>query len=208
MDTWKIVVIVLLLGGLGGYGFYQQNAASAPPEAPIREQPETPSEGKINKLKGKTVPAWNFAKQNWVNTPAPVAPSQLKGKVTLMEFWRIGCSHCEEAAPHMEKLFKEYSPRGVKFVAIHSPGAPDEAGDPNPENNWGTVKQKIKEWGITYPVAFDEGGKLFQNTYGGETYPTLIILDRHGIVRHISTGYTAQKEVQIRQVLETELKKK
>lgn len=204
MEKWKIAVIVLLIGALGGYGFYQQQAASIPPlegDQTPRATPK-PTNPKLLKLQGNIPPAWNFPKANWVNVPKPVALSDLKGKVTVLEFWRTECSHCQEAAPHMEKLYKEYSPRGVALVAIQSPGAPDAPGQPNPENNWGTVKQKIKEWGLTYPIAFDEGGQFFKQQIGGETYPTILILDKSGIVRYVNTGFTVAKEAELLAALE------
>jgi thiol-disulfide isomerase/thioredoxin len=210
MEKWKIAVIVLLVGALGGYGFYQQNAGSVTPSSNDQTPAPTPPpmSEKLLKLQGAAPPAWKFDLTNWVNTPKPIVPADLKGKVTVLEFWRSECSHCQEAAPHMEKLYHEYSPRGVTVVAIHSPGAADTPEQPNPENNWTTVKQRIKEWGLTYPIAFDKGGKFFKTTYGGETYPTILILDRSGIVRYINTGYTAQKEMALRQALEKVLKQK
>lgn len=196
MDKWKIIVIVALLGTLGGYGYYQQNAATAPQNPDPATQPTPrPANEKLLKFQGQTPPAWDIAKQNWVNTPAPISLSSLRGNVSLVEFWRIGCSHCQEAAPFLDALYKKYQPKGLKMVAIHSPG---NLADPqNPELNWNTVQQRIKEWGISYPVAYDEGGKLFKEAYGGDTYPTMLILNRKGEVQQVLSGHTKEKEKQL-----------
>jgi thiol-disulfide isomerase/thioredoxin len=210
MEKWKIGIIVLLLAALGGYGFYQQGVEDNPtPQPPNPNQPTPPpANPKITALKGKTPPAWNFDPKYWVNTPKPISLADTKGHVTLIEFWRMGCSHCQEAAPFMNALYQQYSPRGVMFVAIHAPGAPDQPGQPNPENNWGAVKQTIKEWGLKYPIAFDEGGQLFKKTYGADTYPAMLVLNKQGKVVHTQSGHTPQKEMELRQVIEQQLKAK
>lgn len=209
MDKWKIVVIVLLLGALGGYGWQQQNAALTPP-TPDQSTPATPSPTPVNiKLQGlmsKTPPAWNIPAPLWINTPAPISLASLKGSVAIVEFWRIGCGHCREAAPFLTKMYAQYKPRGLKMVALHSAGAID---DPqNPENNWNVVKATTKELGITYPVASDEKGRLFKEAYGGTTYPTLLILDRAGKVVFIQTGDTPEKQKLLIAELEKQLKAK
>lgn len=207
MEKWKIIIIVVLLSGLAGYGFYQQNAPQTPPEPdPNSPQPTPlPANARMQQLKGKTAPAWNFDKKFWVNTPAPITLAQLKGNVVLLEFWRMGCSHCEQSVPFLSALNEKYSARGLKLVTIHSPGAP---GPDNLENDWTKVQQTIKDWGIKYPVAYDEGGKFFKQTYGGDTYPAMMILDRTGKIVHMQNGHTAEKEVQLVQALEKALKQK
>lgn len=203
MDKWKIVVVLLLLGGLGGYGYFQQNAA----EAPTGAQPtSTPVNVLKDKYLGIEPPAWNIGADFWVNTPHPISLASLKGSVAVVEFWRIGCQHCEATAPFLNQVFKKYQAQKLKMVAIHSPG---NTTDPeNPEGNWKTVKETIKQWQIAYPVAYDEGGKLFKETYGGDTYPTLMILGRDGKVKYLETGHTPEKEQALIAALNKELKAK
>lgn len=203
MDKWKVIVVLLLLGGLGGYGYYQQKATEAPPAPEATPAP-------VNKLKekylGQVPPAWQIGAGLWANTPQPITFESLKGKVAIVEFFRIGCHHCEATVPFLNDLYKKYQGKGLQMVAIHSPSnSPDPE---NPERNWNTVKETIKQWGITYPVAYDEEGKLFKETYGGDTYPTLMILGRDGTVKHLETGHTPEKEQALIAALDTELKAK
>lgn len=225
MDKWKIVVIVVLLGALGGYSWMQQNAGqtnSAPADGtpPTTNQtpntqttatvpPQKAGNQQLLKLRGKVPPAWNIEKKFWVNTAAPISLESLKGSVAIVEFWRIGCSHCQQAAPFLNALYQKHKARGLKMVAIQSPGLADSPlNPPNPENNWGIVQQVVKQLGITYPVAFDEGGKLFKATYSGDTYPATIILDRQGKVQSVFSGHTPLIEVQFAAALEAALDKK
>ncbi len=203
MDKWKIVVVLLLLGGLGGYGAYQQKATEAPPTP---EQTPPPVNTLKQKYLGQTPPAWNIGADLWVNTPQPITLDSLKGKVAIVEFWRIGCHHCEATVPFLNDLSKKYQSQGLKLVTIHSPG---NLTDPeNPEGKWNVVKDTIKQWGITYPVAYDEGGELFKKTYGGDTYPTLMLLGRDGKVKYLETGHTPEKEQALVAAVDKELKAK
>jgi hypothetical protein len=59
------------------------------------------------------------------------------------------------------------------------------------------VRQTIKDWGIIYPVAYDDGGKLFQNVYGGDHYPATMLLDREGKVRFVETGMDRSDQKQL-----------
>lgn len=208
MDKWKIVVIVLLLGSLCGYGFFQQNAENASkPDPNTPQATPAPISEKLSSFKGKMPPAWDIAAPLWLNTPSPMSLDSLKGSVSLLEFWRIGCPHCERSAPFLNNLYAKNKARGFKIVAMHSAGNTEDPA--NPENDWKLVKDKIKEWGITYPVASDEGGKLFKEAYGGTNYPTLIILNRKAEVVFMQTGGDSpEKKAQLTAELEKAFKAK
>jgi thiol-disulfide isomerase/thioredoxin len=129
--------------------------------------------------------------------------NELKGKIALIEFWRADCSHCQEAAPFMESLYKKYSPQGLKVVTFHSPST--GSGPETHEGNWSQVQKTMKEWGITYPVAFDEGAEVFKK-YNGARYPTVIILNREGEIEYLETGHTPEKEKSLIAAIEAMLK--
>lgn len=203
MDKWKVVVILALIFGLGGYGWYSSNAGSAgpnpqptPPTGPTPAPTPDPAS-----MVGKPLIAWDMPATLWVNTPKPVNIADLKGSVALIEFFRIGCSHCQEAAPFMEEVYKKYGARGMKMVAIQSPSKGDPA-----ENDWNAVKGKVKEWGLTYPVTFDEGGSLFQGKYKLHTFPTMIVVDKAGVVRYFKSGHTPESAKALTDYLDSVLK--
>lgn len=195
MEKWKIAVIALLLGVLGGYGFMQNRSPSAAQDATNGANGAMPTPvptAVVAKFIGQTLPSWDFPASQWANTPKPIAPADLQGHVTLVEFWRSECPHCQEAAPFLEKLNEKYKSRGFQIVSFQSPGMADDPG--NPENDWTKVQGKMQELGIKYPVAFDKGGTFFKTQLGGTTYPTLFVLDKQGIVRYANTGYTTLNE--------------
>lgn len=194
MEKWKIAAIALLLGVLGGYGFMQNRPSGAQQDIqPALATPEPVPTAVVAKFIGKTLPAWDFPAAQWANTPQPITPVALQGRVTIVEFWRSECPHCQDAAPFFESLKEKYGPRGLNIVSFHSPGVAD---DPeNPENDWTKVQAKMRDLGIKYPVAFDKGGTFFKESIGGTTYPTIFVLDRQGIVRYADTGYTMENDM-------------
>lgn len=214
MEKWKIGVIVALLAGLIGYGALQQSPSesAAPPEAVTDASSEPPAfvattepSESAQRFMGQSLaqtPDWNSVKQ-WVNTPQPLSKASVQGEVALVEVFRIGCSHCEQAIPFMEALYERYAPRGLKMVAIHSPGAFDDPG--NPENDWNTVQSWLKERGVKYPVGFDARSAWFQGRIKGDRYPTLLLFDQKGKVALAHTGFDAAKATSFAIALEKRL---
>jgi thiol-disulfide isomerase/thioredoxin len=205
MEMWKIGVIGALLAGYVGYSTLQnqplepqagpepQNQAT-PPNEPPRVDPAT--------LVGTKVKPWSIPAGQWMNSDRPLTPKDLQGKVTLLEFWRTGCSHCEEAAPFMNGLAKRYGPK-LQIITFQSPGLLSPL---NEETDWKKVQDWAKERGIAYPVAFDAGRKL-KNQYQVPTYPFLMVADRTGTIRFAQTGHTEEKARALVEALESEMAK-
>ena len=210
MEKWKAIVVMLLVGGLVGYGAFQSKRATQVEEAPLGQTnvnnpsgPITPNQ-EIQKFVGKPLPAWNIPSKYWINTAKPLNPSDFKGYVTILEFFRINCSHCQFAAPALKKLGETYAAQGLKVVSIQSPGMKDPA-----ENRWTKVAQVSKgDFGFTHPVAFDEKSVLFQTAYKGRLYPSMFLMDRKGIVVFAQTGFDDKKEALLRAAVQRELAKK
>ncbi len=201
MEKWKIATIAVLLLGLLGFGIAQQKADQNPP-VPNPAPSGTPLP---SPYLGKTLPPWSF--KTWNSKPVPLA--SLQGKPAFIEIFRIGCSHCQDAAPFMVAIQKRYAPRGLKIVSIQSPG--DLSGAPNPENEWPAVLAWLKEKNINYPVAFDENSKYFQGTVKKQLlgddpekllYPTMILTDKTGKVDFAQTGHDLSKAIALAVELE------
>ena len=209
MEKWKITVIAALILGLGGYGLFQQQSQGSPFPAPDASVSQTPGAAGAadNKaaiyightLGDATLPEWSGVGP-WQNTPQAITLNSLKGKPALIEFFRINCSHCQDAAPFLEQLYRRYQPRGLKMVAVQTPG---NYKDPeNEETKWDNVKAWAKAGGLTYPIAFDEKSRYFQQTINGKFYPTTMITDASGKVVYSHTGHDTDKTVQLAVELE------
>ena len=211
MEKWKLGIIGLLLLALVGYGVSQQNpqgnAATSDATVPASigtAAGKPPEENKAAVFIGQTLgnpqlPEWSNLGP-WQNTKKPIALGSLKGKPSLIEFFRINCSHCQEAAPFMEMLYQRYQPRGLNMVAVQTPGLYK---DPqNEETQWPKVQDWIRAAGLTYPVAMDKNSAYFQGTIKGTFYPTVMITDAKGRVIEAHTGHDIEKAISLAVELE------
>lgn len=198
MDKTKAVLILVMLCGVLGYSAYQQRPPDAPPTpstAPVDGEPEPPDPA-AKQFEGKPLPVtWNIGKARWMNTAKPVAPGDLKGRVALIEFFRVACSHCQAAVPFMKDIHQMFGARGLKIVAFHSPSDGSVA-----ERDWPQVQSEVRRWGVTFPVAFDANHALFTRL-GGQKFPTILVVDRTGKVRLARSGHSPQNEDEIRQMI-------
>ena len=115
----------------------------------------------------------------WVNTK-PLAWDSLRGKVVMVEFWTFGCINCQHVIPSMKAFHADYKDRGFTLLSVHSPEFDYEKQLPN-------VKDAVKKWGITYPVAQDNdfaNWRRYRNGY----WPALYLVDKRGIVRYTHIG--------------------
>lgn len=96
----------------------------------------------------------------------------LRGQPAVLVFWAAWCPFCREEAPHVNKLAAEYESRGVHMFGV-------DVHDSQARTEWG-----IKDFGIHYPVARDADGETARN-YNVEGIPTVIFLDREGVVRYV-----------------------
>jgi len=109
-------------------------------------------------------------------TPAGqrVALSDLRGKVVLLDFWASWCTVCMRKMPDIEKLQAELGPRGLTVLAI------------NVEGDAKIVEQVAKRRGSKLTMLVDDGSAAA--SYGVQSLPHLVIVDRHGRLVHVQTG--------------------
>ncbi|MDQ0009529.1 thiol-disulfide isomerase/thioredoxin [Luteibacter jiangsuensis] len=141
-------------------------------------------------------PAPDFAGiDHWFNSQ-PLTIAGLRGKVVLVEFWTHECINCLHVLPHTKALYDKYAKDGLVVVGVHTPEY-DEERDP------ANVKAAIARYGITWPVAMDNGYQTW-NAYGNRFWPALYLIDRDGrvVYSHFGEGNYDETEVRVRQLLE------
>jgi thiol-disulfide isomerase/thioredoxin len=115
------------------------------------------------------------APNDWINSE-PLALSDLRGSVVLVEFWTFDCYNCRNTLPWLKAIHAEYGARGLKVVSVHTPELPQER---DPAN----VRTTVKELGITYPVMID-GDFSYWRAMNNRYWPAFFLIDRDGnIVR-------------------------
>jgi thiol-disulfide isomerase/thioredoxin len=100
--------------------------------------------------------------------------SEGKGKVVLLNFWGIWCASCRQEIPRLVELERRYRDEGLVVLGIDTGDAPED------------LVHLVAEHGITYPVLV---GAWVADDYGVLVYPTSVVIDRDGRIRHRAEGY-------------------
>jgi peroxiredoxin len=95
-----------------------------------------------------------------------------KGKVVLLNVWATWCEPCRVEMPSIEKLYREFGPRGLAVVAI-------SVDDPGAEER---IRDYAKELGLTFEILHDPRQVTTRN-YQITGYPETFVIARDGTIR-------------------------
>lgn len=132
----------------------------------------------------------------WLNTDRPLAISQLRGKVVLLDFWTFCCINCMHVIPELKRLERKY-PNEVVVIGVHSAKFTAERGTDN-------IRQAILRYEIEHPVVNDHEMRVWSE-YTVNSWPTLMLIDPAGkIVGRLSgEGVYDRLDRAIAKVIET-----
>ena len=129
--------------------------------------PDDPMLKALDPLVGKPMPPLQLA--HWIN--GAVTPADMKGKVVVIDIFATWCSPCIAAIPHNNQLYEAHKADGLLIVGVCTS---DDGQDKLPD--------LAKEKKIAYPVAQDPDSKT-ADAYHVQGMPTVVVVDRKGIVR-------------------------
>ncbi len=131
---------------------------------------------------------------DWINSP-PLTMEQLKGKVILVDFWTYSCINCIRTLPFLKNWYSKYNKDGFVVIGIHTP-------EFEFEKDLGNVKDAVKRFEITYPVALDNNYGTWE-AYSNSYWPAHYLIDQNGIIRqfHFGEGGDLETENGIRSLL-------
>jgi thiol-disulfide isomerase/thioredoxin len=137
-------------------------------------------------LDGKPAPPLDVA--SWLG-PKPPALQALVGHPVLLFFWAHWCPDCTAEIPALVKIEAEYGPRGLVLIGPtqhYGYVAHGEEASPEVELRYiDQVRQQAYAPLKNMPVPVGEAN--FQR-YGASTVPTLVLIDRRGVVRLYHPG--------------------
>lgn len=134
--------------------------------------------------------------KKWINSE-PLSLQTLRGRVVLMEFWATWCEPCEEMIPILKRLDAEYAERGLVVVALTRHYLAYQGADEEQMKELELIQSYIARHEITYPVGIAEDEQA-QALYGANGLPSLVLVDRRGIVRY---SYGSGEDDQFKRLL-------
>ncbi len=128
--------------------------------------------------------------------PKPVPLSQLKGRPVILFFWAHWCGDCKYQAPILARLLKEYAGKGLLLIGPtrhYGYVAGGVEATPEQETRYiDQVRQTKYAMLADMPVPLSESN--FEK-WGSSTTPTLVLIDRRGIVRLYHPGRMSYEEL-------------
>jgi len=144
-------------------------------------------------LEGKVAPALD---EHEFLGSKPVPLSALKGSPVLVFFWAHWCPDCKQEVGILTQIEKEYAAKHLMIVAPtqrYGYTARGEEASPADELKYiDEVRHKFYHDLLDIPAPVSE--ENFKN-YGASTTPTLVLIDRQGIVRLYHPGAMTLEEL-------------
>jgi thiol-disulfide isomerase/thioredoxin len=132
----------------------------------------------------------------------PVKLSDLKGKVVVLDFWAVWCGPCIATIPHLNELQKEFGDKGLEIVGQtyydKRFGFDKDAGRLTPVKEEPTVaamQTTLRDFAGHHKQSYriqsmsrDEWNKIVSGDYGVTGIPTVVVIDKKGVVRLVKIG--------------------
>jgi thiol-disulfide isomerase/thioredoxin len=120
--------------------------------------------------------------QNWKTTDLDGRPHSLeeyRGRVVVLDFWYRGCGWCITAMPQIKLLAADFRDQPVTVLGMN--------GDHKLEDAQAVVDRlKLKH----VSLRDGEDDDAISKKYGIHGWPTVIVLDGQGVIRHAHVGYS------------------
>jgi thiol-disulfide isomerase/thioredoxin len=145
-------------------------------------------------LEGHPAPALDLSESIG---PRPPTAQELKGRVVVLFFWAHWCSDCKIEGPILAKLLTKYESKGLAIVAPtqrfgYVAGGKAAAADEELRYII-EVRDKFYPFLATQPVPVSVAN---HERYGVSSTPTVVILDRQGIVRVYHPGRLTEEDLE------------
>jgi thiol-disulfide isomerase/thioredoxin len=139
--------------------------------------------------------------RNKINQPLPdfsiknmdgttVTPSNLKGKVVIIDFWAVWCEPCRVSLPFFQKAYNKYKDnKNVIFFDINTLERLEE----NERSSF--IKSFINSNNYTFSILMDEPELNLAARLGVKSLPTKFAIDPNGNIQFSSIGFYGEDEM-------------
>ena len=127
--------------------------------------------------------AGNLAPDFTLSTPEgqAVTLSDFRGKVVLLDYWATWCGQCRLEQPIVAKLFEKYKDHGLVTFGVTG-------------EEQARVRRYLDEERLSLPILMDSS-RRFRRLYGCQAIPTLIVVNRQGIVTEDHVGFLDEEDL-------------
>lgn len=134
--------------------------------------------GTVSPFMGEPAPALSLpiVAGGTADTPKRLQLSEMRDRVVVLEFWASWCGACRRSTPILNDLHEHFNQQAVAFYAVNVESIDRQR-----------VQAAHLAFGTAFPSAQDRTGEV-QRRYAIEMLPTVIVVDRQGVVSWASTG--------------------
>ena len=121
---------------------------------------------------------------NWTQPTASgekLSLDSLHGKPVYLNFFATWCPPCNEEAPDVNALQKQFAHQGLRVVGV------DELEDAK------KAKQFVEKFGLVYPAVVDDG--TLQTQYNINGLPVHVFINRQGVIKKNKVGEMSKAEI-------------
>jgi hypothetical protein len=124
----------------------------------------------------------------WFNSEKPLTLSGLRGRVVVLAAFQVLCPvSVASAVPQARRIFETFAPDDVAVIGLHATFEHHDA------VGAGVLKAFIQEYRLKFPIALDQPNPASPIPHTMERYkmrgtPSLVLIDRHGLVRKHAFG--------------------
>ena len=126
--------------------------------------------------------------QAWFNTDRPLLLAGLRGRVVVLSAFQVLCPISIGAGiPQAQRIHETFAPSDVTVIGLHATFEHHDAFNP------AVLKAFIHEYRLKFPIALDHPNPTSPIPHTMDRYkmrgtPSLVLIDRHGVVRKHAFG--------------------
>jgi thiol-disulfide isomerase/thioredoxin len=117
----------------------------------------------------------------------PTTLGEQRGKVVLLEFWATWCSPCVQALTELNALQRDLGDQGISALALTRLYSSAAQGPAEQQSELNTIRNFVSGRDLMFAVGTLMSGETHER-YGATGLPTVIVIDRAGLVRSAHFG--------------------
>lgn len=185
MKNLAIIFVVAIIAVIFSFGLSRTiNKEQSGSVQKVENSSVVESEPRRGTQPGESAPEFELTKIDGTT----VSLADLRGKTAVIVFWSTYCSACREEAPVLNQLAADFAAKNVKVFGI------------NVDSSDARLKEGITDFQIQYETVRDPGAKVARS-YRVTGTPTVIFLDKNGIVRYHGSELPADYAARLDEII-------